>query len=493
MFVCAVGLCLAASAAEVPDPDPIAERVMAAFEVPGMAVAVVKNDELVYARGYGVRSIDTGEPVTPETIFSIGSNGKSFTSAAVAVLVDRGVLSWDDVVAEKLPGYRLYDTRLTYEATFRDHLSMRTGLGDQAGINLWYGVDRTRDEVLHQLRYIEPTYPFRTTFAYSNVSIVAAGQAVAAVSGMSCAAFVRKNLFEPLRMTSTDTLLAELESRDNVAAPHERIDGQIITVPRRSADNAAPAGSITSNVLDMANWLRFQLGDGTFEGNVLVDAKVFHEMHIPHTVIRPDSSWGMLFPDSNILSYGFCWFVVDVTGRKVVLHGGSIDGMNALMVMVPAEKLGVMVLTNINLGHAHSLAFLREYLDQAVADSGVDWVEQALAFSRMGAEAAAKKQAEIEALRDPSRKPSLALSAYAGSYLNRLHGAATVSFADGQLTIARGPGFEGRLDHWYGDTFRADWGQVTVDRTMVTFTVSSGDPVACELQDLGVFSREQQE
>jgi CubicO group peptidase (beta-lactamase class C family) len=290
-------------------------------------------------------------------------------------------------------------------------------------------------------------------------------------------------------MTSSDTLLAELDGRDNVARPHERRDGRNVPVPFRSADNAAPAGSITSNVIDMANWLRFQLGEGTFEGNTIVDAAVFREMHTPHTIIRSDTSWGMLFPDSNFLNYGLCWFVVDTNGSKVVMHGGSIDGMNALMVLVPAEKLGVVVLTNVNLSHVHSLAFLREYLDVAVADSGVDWVERSLAVKKMMDDGAAAGEAEIEALRDSSNKPTLALEGYAGSYINDLHGAAAVAVEDGGLILSRGPGLEGRLVHWFGDTYRADWGADMPGSGFVEFAVSGGRAMGYTEGDLGMFSR----
>ena len=490
IIVSALGLG-AAWAADAPDPDLIAEKVMAAFDIPGMAVAIVKDDKLVAARGYGVKEAGGDDPVTPETIFAIGSNSKSFTSAAVAVLVGRGELSWEDVLAEKLPGFRMADNQLTWEGTFRDHLSMRTGLGEGAGNWLWHGTELSRTEILHRARYLEPASPFRTAFGYSNISYLAVGEAAAAVAGMSWDAFVRESFFGPLGMSSSDTLLAELDGRDNLATPHRRIDGANVPDSWADVDNAGPAGSITSNVLDMSKWLRFQLGEGTFEGNTIIDTAVFREMHLPHTFIRPETFYGMVLPDSNFVSYGLGWFVTDITGRKVLLHGGTVDGMTSMMAIVPSEKLGVVILTNVNLPQVHCIAFLREYLDAAVADSGVDWVEYMAAKYQMLQEHYFEApMAQMEALRDPDNKAALALEAYAGEYSNDLYGKITVTFGDGGLSIAREAGEKTRLEHWYGDTFRPESEEFTTSFSTVTFTNSNGEATSLSETVLGTFTRE---
>jgi len=213
-------------------------------------------------------------------------------------------------------------------------------------------------------------------------------------------------------------------------------------------------------------------------------------MHLSHTFIRPDSMYGHLLSDSNILSYGMGWFVIDITGRKVILHGGMVDGMTSMTALIPAEKLGIMILTNINLPHVHTLAFLREYLDAAVADSGIDWVGQMQAIGTMYDQMAAVQPAKIEALRDPDNSPALTLDAYAGSYVNELFGKVTVSFIDGGLRIARDGGAEVRMEHWYGDTFRPESDQFTYDGSMVRFTTSNGVATSLSETFLGAFTRE---
>jgi CubicO group peptidase (beta-lactamase class C family) len=251
----------------------------------------------------------------------------------------------------------------------------------------------------------------------------------------------------------------------------------------------APAGSISSNVLDMANWLRFQLGEGTFAGETLIPAEIFREMHRPHTLISSDGEWGMLFPDSQLLSYGLCWFVVDMNGQRVVVHGGSIDGMNAIMALLPEADLGIVALTNVNLSNLHTLAFLREYLDEATDDSGVDWVARSLDLQRLMAEGAAAQEAELEAARMPGAKPTLPLSAYAGGYASRAYGEAEVSVEDGALILRRGPGLQARLLHWYGDTFRPEWADRAPGSGLLTFSLSGQHVLEYGEGDLGRFIR----
>lgn len=470
-------------------PDPLVERVMAAFDVPGMSLSIVHGDEIIHARGYGVREAGGRRPVNRDTVFQIGSNGKSFTAAAVATLVSRGEMNWDDPAVDHLPQFRLASGELTMQVTLRDLLSMRTGLGAQSGLALWYGTGLSRDEVLHRMRYLQPEADLRTTFAYSNLSILAAGMAVAARANMTWDTFIRQNLFEPLDMRSSDTLLAETLARRNRAEPHERRNDGNVPIPYRSADNMAPAGSISSTARDMANYLRFQLNEGRFGGTTRVAPEVFREMHEPQTIISRDSLWGMLFPDSRFITYGLGWFVVDISGHRAVLHGGSIDGMNALMLLVPEADLGLVALSNIDLNHAHTLAFAREYLDLALSDSGVDWIASSADMLAVINAGAARVREAVAVARKPGSRPSLPASAYAGDYASSLFGRATITVAGDTLRLSRGPGLEGELTHWYGDSFRPEWADTMPASGYVRFQLSGEEVLGFSEGALGLFRR----
>ncbi|MGD2152782.1 MAG: serine hydrolase domain-containing protein, partial [Gemmatimonadales bacterium] len=237
------------------------------FEVPGFAVAIVKDGELVFAKGYGVRELGKADRVDEHTLFAIASNTKAFTAAALAILVDGGKLDWDDRVVEHLPYFQLYDPWVTQEMRVRDLLSHRSGLGTFSGDLLWYGTSYSRTEVIRRARYLEAAGEFRSDYGYSNLMFLAAGQLIAAVTGMSWDEVVEREFFEPLGMRRTVTSVRDLEGMGNVATPHRERDGWVFPLYWYDWDSMAPAGGIISSVADMSRWLRLQLGRGTWEGD----------------------------------------------------------------------------------------------------------------------------------------------------------------------------------------------------------------------------------
>ena len=254
-----------ASFAQAPPPDLDAHtaRVLKEFEVPGLAIAIVKDGKVVLTKGYGVRKLGDPTPVDEHTLFGIASNTKAFTGAALAILVDEGKLSWDDPVTKHLPQFQMYDPYVTREMTIRDLLTHRSGLGLGAGdLMFWPQTTFTRDEIVHNLRYIKPASSFRSRYAYDNILYLVAGQIIPAITGKSWDDFVKERIFVPLGMTESNTSAKAIKPGVNAVSPHTKIEGKLTPIPFNDLDNTAPAGAINSNVVDMAKWVVVQLDKG---------------------------------------------------------------------------------------------------------------------------------------------------------------------------------------------------------------------------------------
>ncbi len=441
------------------------------WEVPGLAIAIVKDDRVVFAKGFGVRKFGDTTPVDERTMFAIGSSSKAFTSAAVAMLVDEGKVKWDDPVIKYLPDFQMYDPFVTRDLTVRDLLSHRSGL--ERGDLLWYGTDLSRDEILRRTRFLKPTWSLRSTFGYQNLMYLAAGQLAARVSGKSWDDIIATRIFVPLGMTSSNTSIRDFKEGGNVAAPHTKVEDKIEVIPYRLIDNIGPAGSINSNVVDMAQWVRLQLGGGTFEGKKVFSPAVGREMHTSQTVMRLEGQNTLLYPEAHFMNYGLGWFLSDYKGRKLVEHGGAIDGMRAEVAMVPEEKLGIVILTNMN-GSIIAMPLVYRIIDAYIKQPEKDWSGDLLkTIKAMTAQGAAAAQ-RTDAGRVTGTKPSLTVDNYAGTYRNDLYGDVKVTANGDKLTLRFGPAWNSDLEHWHYDTFRAKFGGgAGVTNATVTFALDA--------------------
>jgi CubicO group peptidase (beta-lactamase class C family) len=291
--------------------DEYVARAVRDWEVPGLAVAVVKDGEVVFAKGYGVRELGRPNPVDTHTLFAIGSTTKAMVAASLGMLVDEGKLGWDDPVTKHLHDFQLYDPYVSREVTVRDLLTHRAGLGNADF--LWYGRDATRADILHRLRYLPPASSMRSHFTYQNIMYVAAGEVVAAVGDEAWETFVRRRIFEPLGMEDSVALLAETGGRPNVASPHDRIDGEIQVIQNVSVDAVAPAGAVWSSVNDMAKWMIFLL-----EGKpALLEEETRAELFRPQFIVDDGFYPTAQLTQPKWTTYGFGWFQHDYNGRAV--------------------------------------------------------------------------------------------------------------------------------------------------------------------------------
>ena len=473
--------------APFPGFDDYVNKAIRDWEVPGMAIAIVKDDRVVYAKGYGLRELGKTAPVDAHTIFAIGSSSKAFTAASIAMLVDEGKLKWDDPVTKYLPGFQLYDPYVTREMTVRDLLTHRIGL--ERGDQLWYATPYSREEVLRRIHNLVPSSSMRSKFGYQNIMFLAAGQIVPSVTGKTWDDFVTDRIFSPLGMKETGTTIRTLSKSNDVSTPHVKIDDKVQPVAWRLIDNIGPAGSINSNVTDMAQWLRLQLGKGKFDGKQLVSEASLKEMHTPQTIIRIEGQYPILYPDAHFLSYGMGWFLSDFRGKKLVEHGGAIDGMRALVAMIPEKNVGVVILTNLSgtlLPQFLSYRIFDAYLGEQPKDWQAEQLPKIKALETQGKAAQEKALAE----RVLGTKPSVELQNYAGTYRSEMYGDAEIEFANGKLTAHYGPYFTGDLDHWNYDTFQVKWHDPVEGRGFMQFSLNAkGKVEAVDFGGMGRFTR----
>ena len=462
-LVATVGLCLfaamslAESAVDLDELDAYIEKARSDWEVPGLAVAIVKDGEVVFSRGYGVREVGKSEPVDDRTLFAIASNTKAFTAAALAKLVDEGKLRWTDRVIDHLPYFELSSPYVTREMRVRDLLCHRSGLGTFSGDLVWYGTSYSREEVIRRARYLEPKSSFRERYGYSNIMFLTAGEVVAEAADRSWDGFVREEFFEPLGMVDSVTSVRALEGQANVATPHGERNGRIMTFPWYNWDNVAPAGGIVSNVKDMARWLRLQLGRGTLDGKTYFSEEASRTMWTVHTPLPVSKESKERYPSTHFRGYGLGWSLMDYQGRKVVSHGGGYDGMFSRVAMVPEENLAMVILTNSMTGLPDALSY--RVLDMYLAKVRRDWSEEFLVRSKENKAKKSEERAKTEAARAAGTQPSHPPDKYTGTYGGAFYGDATVSLENGNLMLRLLPNrdLKGQLTHWHYDTFEIQW------------------------------------
>jgi CubicO group peptidase (beta-lactamase class C family) len=439
--------------------DATVGRAMKAFRVPGMAVGIIKDGKLVYAKGFGVRELGQPAKVDADTLFQIGSNTKAFTVAALALLVDEGKIHWDDKVIDYLPQFRMQDPYVTREFTIRDLLTHRSGLGMGAGDLMFFpATDLSRDEVIHGLRYLTPVSGFRSKFDYDNLLYMVAGQIIPAVTGKSWEDFVTQRILDPLQMRPCAASYDRIADRSDVAAPHVVIEGELKAVPVLNMDAIGPAGTINCSINGMAKWLETQLAAGkTPTGQQLFTAERGEEMWTMNTIMPVNPLFATMYR-THFDGYALGWGVQDVLGYKKVAHTGGVLGSVTWVAMIPELQLGVLVFTNQESGIAMEVVG-DQILDAYLKAPRRDWVE-------IGSTYGAKRDAAAKTVEDAAAKvagssgsPSLALDAYAGTYRDPWRGDATVRRENDKLIlkISRTKSLEGPLTPYSGNIFIVHW------------------------------------
>ena len=448
------------------DLDAYVARVRREFRVPGISVAVVKDGEVVVAKGYGIRREGEPAPVDENTLFGIASNTKAFTCAALAILAEERELSWDDPVTRHLPEFQMRDPWVTREVTVRDLVTHRAGLGRGAGDLMWWPpTDFSRAEIVRGIRHLEPSSGFRSGYAYNNVMYVAAGEVVTRVAGLRWDDYVRRRILEPLGMDRTTTSVSPPGRAANVASPHLVVAGAVVPIAPMKFDNAAAAAGLSSSAADLARWVRMLLecavaGESGAAGTCVLGAASIRQMWTGQTVQPTTRPKPIAVLEPRLAAYGLGFGLVDDRGRKVVSHTGGLPGYVSRVTLVPEERLGVVVLTNQEAGAAFH-AVTHHVLDGFLGVPGtpVDWVD---AFREVEEASAARAKETVRkdaAARHQGTRPSLDLTDYAGVYRDPWYGDVRASVEAGHLVLdlTRTEGMIADLEHWHHDTFVARW------------------------------------
>jgi CubicO group peptidase (beta-lactamase class C family) len=408
--------------------DKYVAKAAADWRIPALAIAVVKDDSVVFAKGYGVLQKGTSQPANEHTRFAIGSTTKAMTAASIAMLVDEGKLKLDDPVTKYIPELQLSDPWVTRELTIRDLLTHRSGL---PGTDLFWasGWKYSQADVIQRLRYIQPTASYRSKWQYHNVLYALNGVIIERVSGMPWEQFVKKRIFDPLGMNETEPLVSMITAKPNVAVPHALVSDSVSVVPVRSTDPVASAGSVWSSVSDMTKWMRFVIDSGRVGDKRLIQQKTFAELVTPQIQAPMEEYPALQLAKPDYFSYGLGWFIQDYRGQQVWMHTGSINGLCAIIGIEPNKRLGVYVLENLD--HAevrHGLMY--SVFDLFENGPRRDWsVDLKPIF-------APRPRATTAAAARATSAPSLPLERYAGTYVDSAYGTVRVTLENGALQAA---------------------------------------------------------
>lgn len=465
------------------DLDQVVERTRKAFDVPGIAVAVVKDGKVVLAKGYGVRKLGGAAPVGERTLFGIASNTKIFTAAALAMLVDEGRLAWDDRVVDRLPGFQMSDPYVTREMRIRDLLCHRSGLGLGGGDLMFFpGTDLSTADILYRLRFVPLASSFRSAYAYDNLLYNVAGEVLRAVSGKPWAEFIRERFFTPLGMAGSRTSVLDVKPGEDMAIPHAFADGKLVPLPAEPLDNSAAAGAIVSSVSDMARWVQALLDQGGLGGGKrLFSAARAKELWTPLTLMpAPEPDPALAESRAHFVTYAMGEQIQDYRGQLMVWHTGGLAGQVSRVTMLPEQRLGIIVLTNQEAGAAF-MAITNTILDHYLGAPAKDWVAAYRTVTTAKEARTAAEVAKAAGSRAPGTKPALALAGYAGRYRDPWYGDVLVEEKDGRLEIrfSHSPELAGTLEHWQHDTFVARWRNRSLDAdAYVTFNLGPDGQVA---------------
>lgn len=447
-------------------------------EIPGLAVAIVMDDQIVFEQGYGLREIGKSDQVDQHTLFAVASNTKAFTAALLARLVEQGQITWDDKVINFYPSLQMFDPFVTRDINIEDLLTHRVGLPTFGGDHLWIGNNLTRGEIISRLRYLEPTAQFRTKFQYQNLMYLLAGELVPAISGLSWDEAIARHFFEPLKMDRSSTSIKALPAQKNVAQPHERVDGKIRAVAYDNLDNVAPAAAINSSAHDMSGWMRLQLNRGGFEGQQILQPATIDNMHQVHFAL-PVSSRSREWFDADFSGYGLGWFISQYRGHKLVSHSGGMSGMISLQLLVPDKDLGIIILTNFA-PNSSTRVIGYSILDRLLDIPPHDWQQRYTEAVQRAEAATAERERLLNNQRKEDTRPSHSLDDYVGHYSSQLSGPASVRIEKGQLVFDYNERHVGQLEHWHFDTFRVHWRHPIFDmdsKTFLSFEVSENGEV----------------
>jgi CubicO group peptidase (beta-lactamase class C family) len=473
LFSVAQGLAQNGGRAFVHDSlDNYVNHALQDWHIPGLSLCIIKDGKVVVCKGYGVKRLGAQDMVDENTLFMIGSNSKAFTATALAMLAQEKKLSLDDKVTQWIPQFALNNRAAGEQAIIRDLLCHRIGFRTFQGDFTYWTSDLTRSQVIEKMSHIKATYPFRTTWGYTNAAFLTAGQIIPAATGQTWEDFIKERFFQPLGMTNTLALSKDLPGAPNKAAPYTRQDGKLVEIPYCQIDNLAPAGSISSSAADMGKWVMMLLNMGKSNGKQIVPEAAIRETRRPHSII---GNGGSLFNESHFQLYGLGFFLEEYDGKKVVAHTGGVNGFVSSVTMLPEEQLGVIVLTNTDDNGFY------EALKQEIVDAylGLPYRNYSDTVHKLYNRGVGEQEKQFKLWNDSAdlHLPApLPLSAYAGNYRNDVYGSMRVAMEQGELRMhfSHHPNMYARLYSMGGNRFYAVFSDPEFSKAVFPFKTDAG-------------------
>lgn len=409
--------------------DDFIVQTMNNWNVPGVAVGIVKGGELCYSRGFGFRNIEERLPVTPETLFGIGSCTKSFTSFSAGLLVDEGIINWDTPVIEYLPAFKMYDGQATNNSTMMDLLTHRTGLPRHDGF--WYFSNFSREKLMSSIPFLEPNKPFRSTFEYQNTTYMIAGYLIEHLLQTEWETFVTESIFRKVNMEKSNLSIAELELSDNYSKPYEEMKEEVQEIQFQDIGKMNPSGGINSNILDMAKWLLVHLNKGKIGDKAIINESTLHKMHTPQVATEDIVS----FKELKRNHYGLGWYVQPYRDHDLLYHDGYMDGFSAMTSFMPDEGIGVVVLSNLSYSPLPSIITYRIY-DRLLGLSEIPWNERMMK-NRSDHEKIQRGKMMLQKMTKHSKEnlSSLLLEQFVGDYVHPGYGKVSICIKEDLLIL----------------------------------------------------------
>ncbi|MEW5822559.1 MAG: serine hydrolase [Cyanobacteriota bacterium] len=447
--------------------DSLIEKEMKEWQVPGLAIAIVKDDRVIYAKGYGFRDVEKQLKVTPETIFAIASNTKSMTCFALGILEDEGKFDWNRPIKDYLPDFKLKDEYATNHVSAKDLVLHQSGVPGHDSV--WYGSNLSRDDVYNILQYLEPSKELRSGWQYNNMMYVVLGKIIEKISGKSWEEFMNDKLLTPLEMSSTSFSIKDLTNSNNYSLAYSNNSGEIKKIEYRDLDNIAPAGAINSNVKEMANWLIFNLNGGKFKDKQIISEAIVNKLNNPRVIIPSYSDYKELFYNT----YSLGWVVTTYRGNTIYFNTGEIDGFRAIMSYMPAENIGIVVLSTTRNFIADLITY--NIYDKMLGLEEVPWFDRARENIAKAEETKKTITNLPDTIKKLNTKPSHKLEDYAGRYKHPAYGLVIIEKDGNKLKGNMREDFS--IRHYHYEIFEAyDEKDIETSKIKITFyTNSNGD------------------
>lgn len=435
--------------------DAYYKNMVKSWDLPGASIGIIKDGKLIFTGNYGTKTAGKKDSPDKNTLYAVASNSKAFTATIIGMLVQEGKLNWDDKVQKHIPYFQVYDPWVSSQATIRDLLSHRIGLGTFSGDVIWYKSNLTSEQIIKRFKHLPKAYDFRDGYGYSNLMYITAGEIIKKVTGKSWATNVKERILEPLGMNRSITSIKKLDEMGNYVTPHTYRDGKNLAVDWTDWTEIGAMGGLISSVEDMSKWMIFNMNHGIMGNDTLLTPATRNTIWTPHNNFQVDHTKPNAL-GQNFKAYGLGWNLADYHGHMMVSHTGGYDGIITAVTMIPDQNIGIVVLTNGGRSPIRPATYYA--LDRLLGLEEKDWSSDYLTRTQNW-EASDTRIADMKASRVEGTSPSVAAEQFAGVYQSDIYGEISIIQDEDKLRLQfeHSPNLSATLTHWHYDTWQIHW------------------------------------